>query len=430
MILQSLVYIHKKNLIDRDIKGRNILVDKDGTIKLCDFGICKKYHKNNMKHLRGGSPYWMAPEILNKEEYDQTIDIWALGITCIELAENEPPYFKLSPKEVMKKIIKSPPQGLNDKSNWSKEFNDFISCCLNINRFQRPRAEELLKHDFITMIDTKNLNRKLIILQFLSKCGLEVLYNRKIKIPPLLNGNAQNNNNRILYHKKGLSNIRKKSSHLNKYYTNNNSNNKVNRTYENGEKEKDSKKIIDNDENKRYRKISLKCPKIYTKRSTLRCQSLEKDIDRLEKRMSKNNSLRNNLIYRRNNKILSRTSSKGYKHYCTLENNSLNSVNSISCINYNIYNNNSNDRNYFKIFLKDNKFANGIIGREIDNNFNEQKEIIEEDEENNENNNKKIEDEIQKLIKERDNEINNIMIKYQIRMNKMKKEKDKNTIEN
>ena len=222
MVLKSLVFIHKKGLVDRDIKGRNILVDKDGTIKLCDFGICKKYHKNNMKHLRGGSPYWMAPEVLNKEEYDQTIDIWALGITCIELAENEPPYFKLSPKDVMKKIIKSPPKGLNDKSKWSNEFNDFVSKCLIINRFKRPNAEELLQHDFITMIDSKNLNRKLIILQFLSKCGFKVLYSRKINIPPLLNGNSPNNNNynKILYHKKGLSNIKKKNSHLIKSLTN------------------------------------------------------------------------------------------------------------------------------------------------------------------------------------------------------------------
>ena len=212
MVLNSLVYIHKKNLIDRDIKGRNILVDKEGTIKLCDFGICKPFHKNNMKHLRGGSPYWMAPEVLNKEEYDQTIDIWALGITCIELAEHEPPYFKLSPKEVMKQIIKAPPKGLNNKSKWSKEFNDFVTSCLNINRFKRPSAEELLKHDFITMIDNKNLNRKLLILQFLSKCGFKILYNRKIKISPLLNGNSpNNNNNKILYHKKGLSYIRTKN---------------------------------------------------------------------------------------------------------------------------------------------------------------------------------------------------------------------------
>ena len=190
MILQSLVFIHKNNFIDRDIKGRNILVNIEGIVKLCDFGICKTYHKDNMKHIRGGSPYWMAPEVLNKEEYDQTIDIWALGITCIELAENEPPYFKLSPKEVMKQIIKLPPNGLNDKSKWSNEFNDFISCCLTVDRFKRPSAEELLKHDFITMIDKKNLNRKLIILQFLSKCGYKVLYSRKIKITPIINGNG------------------------------------------------------------------------------------------------------------------------------------------------------------------------------------------------------------------------------------------------
>ena len=153
----------------RDIKGRNILVDNDGNIKLCDFGICKSYHKNNMRHLRGGSPYWMAPEVLNKEEYDQSIDIWALGITCIELAEHEPPYFKLSPKDVMKQIIKSPPKGLNNKSIWSHEFNNFISLCLRVNRFERPTCEELLKHDFITMLDKKKINRQLIILQFLTK---------------------------------------------------------------------------------------------------------------------------------------------------------------------------------------------------------------------------------------------------------------------
>ena len=429
MVLKSLAFIHKNGLVDRDIKGRNILVDKDGTIKLCDFGICKKYHKNNMKHLRGGSPYWMAPEVLNKEEYDQTIDIWALGITCIELAENEPPYFKLSPKDVMKKIIKSPPKGLNDKSKWSSEFNDFVSKCLIINRFKRPNAEELLKHDFITMCDSKNLNRKLIILQFLSKCGFKVLYSRKINIPPLLNGNSPNNNNynKILYHKKGLSNIRKKNAHLIKSLTNYNSNNKDNRIYDNSEKNKCYQKIIYTDENKKYRKLSLKCPTIFTKRSALRCQSIENDKDILEKRMSKNNSLKTNLIYKRNYRILSRTSSNGYKHFCTLENNSLNSVNSISY--NNILENNTNHKIfYLKTFLK-NKNPNDIIGREIDNNFDERNEILEEDEENNEKN-KIIEEEIQKLIKERDNEINNIIKKYQDKMNKMKMEKDKKTIEN
>jgi len=187
MVLKGINFIHNKNLIDRDIKGRNILVGKNGSVKLCDFGICKEFVKNKMKKFRGGSPYWMAPEILKKEEYNQNIDIWALGITCVELAEYEPPYSKLSPEEVMKKIIKSPPKGMDDPSSWSNEFNDFISKCLTVDKNKRPLSDELLKHDFITMIDKKNLNRNLIILKFLNKCGFKVLYNKKERM-------AQKNN--------------------------------------------------------------------------------------------------------------------------------------------------------------------------------------------------------------------------------------------
>ena len=182
-VLQGINFIHKKNLVNRDIKGRNILVGKDGSVKLCDFGICKKYVKNGMKKFRGGSPYWMAPEILKKEEYLQNIDIWALGITCIELAEYEPPYSKYSPEEVLKKIIKNPPKGLSEPEIWSFEFNDFVKKCLELDKNKRPFADDLLKHDFIQNLDKKNLNRNLIIYKFLIKCGYKVLYNRKERIP-------------------------------------------------------------------------------------------------------------------------------------------------------------------------------------------------------------------------------------------------------
>ena len=429
MVLISLVYIHKNNLIDRDIKGRNILVDKEGSIKLCDFGICKPFHKNNMKHLRGGSPYWMAPEVLNKEEYDQTIDIWALGITCIELAEHEPPYFKLSPKEVMKQIIKSPPKGLQNKSKWSKEFNDFISLCLNVDRFKRPNAEELLKHDFITNIDNKNLNRKLLILQFLSKCGYKILYNRKIKIAPLLNGNISNNNiynHKILYHKKGLGEARKKNMRM--FSSQIHSNNINNKTCENLENNLNI--ITDNgsSKNKKESRISLKCSGVFSKKLFIRCRSLEKEIDRFQNKIKINKNNRTNLLYKRNNKILSRTTSNGYKHYLTLENNSLNSANSINNINNknNFFDNSNEKKNTFlKTFLKNKKIKN-IIGREISDNFDEKYEFLEED---NSIENNKIDNEINELLKQRDMEINNIMLKYQDKMDKMIKEQKKRTIE-
>ena len=207
MVLQGIKFIHEKNLINRDIKGRNILVGKNGNVKLCDFGICKRYIENGMKKFRGGSPYWMAPEILKKEEYNQNIDIWALGITCIELAEYEPPYSKYSPEDVLKKIIKNPPKGLNEPEKWSYEFNDFVRKCLEIDKNKRPFADELLRHDFITNLDKKNLNRNLIIYKFLNKCGYKVLYNKKerinISIPlnNIININNSNSKRNAFYKK-------------------------------------------------------------------------------------------------------------------------------------------------------------------------------------------------------------------------------------
>ena len=156
----------------------------------------------------------------------------------------------------------------------------------------------------------------------------------------------------------------------------------------------------------------------------MRCRSLEKEIDRFENKINKNNN-RTNLLYKRNNKILSRTTSNGYKNYFTLENNSLNSANSIN--NKNNYYDNSNEKknSFLKTFLKDKKMKN-IIGREIDDNFDEKYEFLEED---NSIENNKINDEIKELLKQRDIEINNIMIKYQDKMDKMKKEQNKKTIE-
>ena len=179
MVLKGLDFMHKNNLINRDIKCKNILVNKDGMAKLCDFGISQPYRNDMVSRHKAGSPYWMAPELINQQKYDKGIDIWSLGITCIELAEYEPPYINFDKSEALIKIRKQPPKGLSIPSNWSREFNDFVSQCLNINRFERPTCEELLKHEFIVNLDKKKLNRQLLILQFLSKIGCKVLYSKK-----------------------------------------------------------------------------------------------------------------------------------------------------------------------------------------------------------------------------------------------------------
>ncbi|XP_057352816.1 serine/threonine-protein kinase TAO1-like, partial [Manis pentadactyla] len=86
--LQGLAYFHSRAMIHRDIKGTNILLTPRGQVKLADFGFASmaSYSKTF-----AGTPHWMAPEIIlcrNEEQYDSKVDVWSLGITCIEIGKH------------------------------------------------------------------------------------------------------------------------------------------------------------------------------------------------------------------------------------------------------------------------------------------------------------------------------------------------------
>ena len=170
MVLQGLIIIHEKNLIHRDIKGANILLSEDGYAKLGDFGVGTKLLDENFRSSIKGSPYWMSPQVIQKEKYDNKTDIWSLGITCVELLQGEPPYSELSPNEVMEKIGN---KNFNfddffrrKKSNYSSEFINFISQCLQVNPEKRVSAKELIKHNFITKFAKNNFFLKKLLKQY------------------------------------------------------------------------------------------------------------------------------------------------------------------------------------------------------------------------------------------------------------------------
>ena len=73
MVLNGLDFMHEKSLINRDIKCKNILVNKEGLAKLCDFGISQIYQKDLYPKNKAGSPYWMAPELINMQKYNKSI---------------------------------------------------------------------------------------------------------------------------------------------------------------------------------------------------------------------------------------------------------------------------------------------------------------------------------------------------------------------
>ena len=149
-MLEGLEYLHAHSIIHRDIKGANILVDRNGICKLSDFGGAKIIKEDFEKtSTMRGTPNWMAPEVIKYNENTRFSDIWSVGCTVIEMINGEPPFSNIkNPFKVLFHIIncKEPPQ---IPKNCSFNLQHFIYSCLKINPWERLNVCQLLTHPFI-----------------------------------------------------------------------------------------------------------------------------------------------------------------------------------------------------------------------------------------------------------------------------------------
>nr|CAD7585776.1 unnamed protein product [Timema genevievae] len=158
--IKSLIHLHECHVMHRDVKGSNILLTKEGEVKLVDFGLSRKL-KNTLDRRSTivGSPCWMAPEVINCSQkegdsgaYDNRVDVWAIGITAIELGDGKPPFQDMHPTRALFQIMRNPPPTLYRPANWTQDYNDFIAECLEKNPEHRPYIMELMEHPFLTAL--------------------------------------------------------------------------------------------------------------------------------------------------------------------------------------------------------------------------------------------------------------------------------------
>ncbi|XAR62624.1 Mitogen-activated protein kinase kinase kinase [Bertholletia excelsa] len=148
-ILHGLKYLHERNVVHRDIKCANILVDASGSVKLADFGLAKATKLNDVKSCKG-SAFWMAPEVVNNKNqgYGLPADIWSLGCTVLEMLTHRIPYSHLECQmQAIFKIGKGEAPPVPD--SLSGEAQNFIFKCLRVNANDRPTAAQLLGHPFV-----------------------------------------------------------------------------------------------------------------------------------------------------------------------------------------------------------------------------------------------------------------------------------------
>ncbi|KAJ7192055.1 kinase-like domain-containing protein [Mycena haematopus] len=160
---KGLAHLHKQLIIHRDMRSDSIIIDAKGRVKITGLAFAVQLPDKAAKRrtmvstlsLPNRSPYtvdkthWTAPEVIKRKEYGFEVDVWAFGITMVEMIEGAPPYAGQEPLKVLFLILVTGTPELKDPDALSDELKDFLSDCLAVDVAQRSSTTELLEHVFL-----------------------------------------------------------------------------------------------------------------------------------------------------------------------------------------------------------------------------------------------------------------------------------------
>lgn len=101
----ALEYLHCHHIVYRDLKPENVMMDKEGRIHLIDLGLCKELETDENDWSIGGTPSYIAPEVIERKEYSYGVDWWSLGILMWELLTGKPPFAGNNHRDLYNEIL-------------------------------------------------------------------------------------------------------------------------------------------------------------------------------------------------------------------------------------------------------------------------------------------------------------------------------------
>jgi NIMA (never in mitosis gene a)-related kinase len=144
-ICLGITYIHKKNILHRDLKSLNIFLTRDEKVRIGDLGVAKVLsNTTHMARTFVGTPYYLSPEICEEKPYNEKSDIWALGCILYEMATYKHPFNANNQGALILKILRGKYEPIGKE--YSQDLRKMIDLLLEKNHFKRPNIVEVINN--------------------------------------------------------------------------------------------------------------------------------------------------------------------------------------------------------------------------------------------------------------------------------------------